>query len=154
MSNESINVMYLDDEQANLVSFRANFRREFNVFTASTTDEANAILAKNEIHIAISDQKMPKTTGVQYFQQMSEVYPDVIRILLTGYTDIDTVIEAINRGQVYRYFAKPMDPDEIGDTIRSAYKFCMANKRNQGTYQKLIDENEQMEFMMRQKLIS
>jgi len=154
MSSQMINVLYLDDEEANLTSFKANFRREFNVFSATKPDEAFAILESHDIQVAISDHKMPNITGVQFFEKLSATHPDIIRILLTGYTDIETVIEAINRGQVYRYFTKPMDPDEIKDTIKSAYQFYLANKSTRETYERLLQENEQLEFMLRQKLIS
>jgi len=154
MLSQKINVLYLDDEEANLTSFKANFRREFNVFGVKTPDAALAVLDNQLIHVAISDHKMPTITGVQFFEKLSLTHPDIIRILLTGYKDIDTVIEAINRGQVYRYFTKPMDPDEIKETINGAYQFYLANKSTRETYRKLLDENEQLEFMLRQKLIS
>lgn len=154
METTRINVLYLDDEQANLVAFNANFRRDFNVITTTDPGEALRIVESQNIHVVISDHKMPQLTGVQFFERLSITHPDIIRILLTGYTDVQTVIEAINQGQVYRYFAKPMDPEEIRDTIRSAYEFFLASKKTRDTYNRLLRENEQLEFMLRQKLLS
>lgn len=124
-----------------------------SVLSTQTPEDAQKIVVENEIHIAISDHKMPSITGVQFFENLSTTHPDIIRILLTGYTDIQSVIEAINKGQVYRYFTKPMDLDEIKETIKSAYQFYLANKQTQETYLRLLSENEQLEFMLRQKLI-
>ncbi|MCB9246646.1 MAG: response regulator [Flavobacteriales bacterium] len=154
MSTERINVLYLDDEPSNLVSFMANFRRDFNVFTTSNPGEALRMVDVQSIHVVICDHKMPQLTGVQFFERLSVTHPDIIRILLTGYTDVQTVIDAINQGQVYRYFAKPMDPEEIRDTIKSAYEFFLASKKARETYTRLLRENEQLEFMLRQKLLN
>lgn len=154
MSTQNINMLYLDDEQSNLVSFKANFRRDFNVMCASTPDEAFKVLESEDIHVVISDHKMPEMTGVQFFERISVTHSDVIRILLTGFTDIETVVEAINRGQVYRYFSKPMDPEEIRDTVISAYQFYQASKETRATYEDILFENEQLEFQLRQRLLS
>ena len=141
MGTQHIHVLYLDDEASNLVSFNANFRRDFNVKCVSTVQEALDYLEEHDVHVVISDHKMPNMTGVQFFERISLSHPDVIRILLTGYTDLDIVVDAINRGQVYRYFSKPMDPEEIRDTVISAYQFYKANKETRATYEKLLLEN-------------
>ena len=96
---KKINVLYIDDEADNLTSFRATFRREFNITTAESADEAVEVLEKEEIHVILSDQRMPKVTGIEFFENIQKVFPDPIRILITGYTDINAVIDAINRGQ-------------------------------------------------------
>ena len=154
LTNTKINVLYLDDELDNLNSFKANFRRDFNIYTAVNSEDAFDIIRKKNIHVAISDHKMPEVTGVDFFEKLVVTNPNIVRILLTGYTDIKTVIEAINRGQVYRYFSKPMNPDEIRSTIFGAYELYLSKISSQENYQKLMDTNEQLEFMLRQKLIS
>jgi response regulator RpfG family c-di-GMP phosphodiesterase len=149
-----INVLYLDDEQQNLQSFNAAFRKHFNVFIASSTAEAEEILEENEIHVAISDHKMPGATGVDFFESLIEKNPDVIRILVTAYTDLDIVIEAINRGQVYRYFTKPWERDEILGTVYGAFKIYKDRQDAARLSEQLKETNEQLEFMLRQRLIS
>ena len=96
---------------------------------------------------------MPGTTGVDFFQTLSMTNPDIIRILITGYSNIEIVIDAINRGQVYRYFSKPMDPAEIKSTIYAAAE-QLTTSSLELKYKKLLEANEQLEFMLRQKMIS
>ena len=108
-----INVLYIDDEPHNLLSFKASFRREFCVFTAESAEEGRKILEKIEIHVILSDQRMPGMSGIEFFESILETFPAPIRILITGYTDINAVIDAINRGQVYKYLTKPWNENDI-----------------------------------------
>ncbi len=114
---EKIKVLYVDDEEQNLVSFRANFRKEYDVYTAISADEALNLLQETHIPIIITDQRMPDTTGVEFLEKTLNLYPDCIRLLITGYADIDNVIEAINRGQVSKYIQKPWDWDKLSIAI-------------------------------------
>src|SRR5689334_20956952 len=107
MLDKRLNVLFIDDEKGNLVSFKAQFRRLYNVFLAPCADDAWPILEQHEIQIVISDHRMPDTTGIEFFEAMLVKHPTPIRILITGYTDLTAVIDAINRGQVYRYLTKP-----------------------------------------------
>ena len=100
-------ILYLDDEQDNLISFKAVFRRHFNVFTAINAAEAFNVLDTNKIDLTISDQRMPELSGVEYLEQVKEKFPGIIRMLLTGYSEIQAVIDAINKGQIYYYATKP-----------------------------------------------
>lgn len=151
---EAINVLYIDDELNNLSGFKANFRRDFNVFTAPSAAEARKIMKDTKMHIIISDQRMPDETGVQFFNSIKEEYPDPIRILLTGYADIEAVIGAINKGQVYRYITKPWDENELKITIKNAYEVFALREENKELMKSLIQSNKQLEFMLRQRLLS
>lgn len=122
MAKKVICILYLDDEEHNLISFKAAFRREYKVFTTTSAGEAVQILNENEIHIVISDQKMPNISGVEFFELIIPDFPDPVRILLTGYADIEAVIDAINKGQVYRYIAKPWNEQELRITVENAYE--------------------------------
>jgi signal transduction histidine kinase len=122
MSTEKISILYLDDEEHNLTSFKAAFRRDFEIFTTTDAGEAVTILNNHEIHIVISDQKMPNLSGVEFFELIIPDFPDPIRILLTGYADIEAVIDAINKGQVYRYIAKPWDEQELRMSLINAHE--------------------------------
>lgn len=108
-----IKVLYLDDEENNLIAFKALFRREFDVFTTTSPQEAVAYLNSNEVPIILSDQKMPELSGVEFFELTLNDFPNAVRILVTGYADIEAVIDAINRGQVYRYVAKPWNENDL-----------------------------------------
>jgi signal transduction histidine kinase len=113
-------VLYLDDEENNLFSFRALFRRDYDIYTTSSAQEAVNILREKEIHVIFSDQKMAEISGVEFFELVRNEFPDPVRILVTGYADIEAVIDAINRGQVYRYITKPWSEQELRICIYNA----------------------------------
>lgn len=116
-----IRVLYLDDEENNLRSFRAAFRRYYTIFTAHTSEEAFRIVKEESPHVIFSDQRMPVTTGVEFFNALRQVFPDPIRILITGFTDVNAIIDAINKGHVYRYITKPWSDAEIRVATENAY---------------------------------
>ncbi len=149
-----INVLYIDDEPHNLVSFRASFRRYFNIYTAESGEEGTKVLANKEVHVILSDQRMPKMTGIEFFESILEIYPNPIRILVTGYTDINAVIDAINRGHVYKYLTKPWYDNDIRNFIETAYEIYRLRKDNEDLTLKLIDANSKLEFLARQNLLS
>ncbi len=151
---EQINVLYVDDEENNLVAFKASFRRYFNIFTAISVDEGQKILAEKEIHILITDQRMPGKLGTDLLAQAVIDFPDQIRILLTGFTDIEALQDAVNRGQIYHYLHKPWIDDKLRTTIEVAYKVYSLRKDQKELNSKLMVTNEQLEFMLRQKLLS
>jgi response regulator RpfG family c-di-GMP phosphodiesterase len=155
METKQINVLYIDDEEHNLLAFKAAFRRLFNVFTASSADEGMQVLAQRpELHVILSDQRMPKMTGIEFFEAILEKHPEPIRILITGYTDINAVIDAINRGQVYKYLSKPWNADDVKNFIEKAYEVYKLRKENADLTDKLIDANGKLEFLARQSLLS
>ncbi|MDI1356566.1 MAG: response regulator [bacterium] len=155
MSEEStIHVLYVDDEENNLLAFKASFRRFFKVYTAISADEGKTILAENEIHVLITDQRMPGTLGTELLAQAVKDYPDQIRILLTGFSDIEAIKDAVNRGQIYHYLQKPWNDEELRQTIENAYQIYHLKKKQQELSKQLLSTNEQLEFMLRQKLLS
>ncbi|HSU49408.1 MAG TPA: response regulator [Segetibacter sp.] len=154
MEERKINVLYIDDEVDNLTSFRATFRRNFNITTADSVDAAMPILEKGETHVILSDQRMPKMTGIEFFEKIQTIFPDPIRILITGYTDINAVIDAINRGQVYKYLSKPWNEDDVKIFVEKAYEVFRLRKENIDLTSKLLDVNKKLEFLARQNLLS
>lgn len=116
----NIKVLYIDDEDNNLKSFRATLRKDFKVFTAIDGEEGLRIASEEEIQVVIADQRMPGMTGTEFFEKMVEINPDPIRILLTGYSDITSVIDAINKGEVYRFIDKPWNIEQIKNSIHNA----------------------------------
>jgi response regulator RpfG family c-di-GMP phosphodiesterase len=150
----NVNILYVDDEPHNLSAFKATYRRLYNVFTAESAEEGRIILDKEEIHIIITDQRMPKMTGVEFLASILEQHPDPIRMILTGYTDIDAVIDAINKGQVYRYIQKPWMEADLKINIEKAYEIYMLRKENRDLTAKLLLANQQLEFLLRQNLLS
>jgi two-component system sensor histidine kinase/response regulator len=122
MLKEKIRILYLDDELNNLSSFKATFREYYNVYTAENPNEARKILFNQKIHIVIADQRMPEETGVSFLQSILGKYNSPVRILMTGYTDLTPAIDAINKGQVFRYITKPWNEKELRTIIEEAYQ--------------------------------
>jgi two-component system, sensor histidine kinase and response regulator len=120
MSESKIHVLYIDDEDNNLKSFRASLRKDFKIFTAINGEEGLKIAQEEEVHVVIADQRMPGMTGTEFFEQLVKFNPDPIRILLTGYSDIASVIDAINKGEVYRFIDKPWNIEQIKNSIKNA----------------------------------
>jgi response regulator RpfG family c-di-GMP phosphodiesterase len=150
---KSINILYVDDEVINLKAFQANYRRVFNVFIARTAKEGEEVLDSNDIHVVLSDQRMPEITGVEFFENIKDKHPDTIRILITAFSNIQAVIDAINKGNVYRYVTKPWDKDELQRVIQNAFEVYVLREENKILTESLIQANKQLEFMLRQKLL-
>lgn len=150
---EKITVLYLDDEEDALTSFKALYRFDFKVFITSSHIEAKKIIEDNEIHVIISDQRMPEKTGTEFLEEILELYPDPIRILLTGYSDIDAVINAINYGQIYRYMSKPFEMVSMKQMIENAAEVYFLRKDKERLLKEIARANEQLEFMLRQKTL-
>jgi DNA-binding NtrC family response regulator len=113
-------ILLVDDEPEILYSLKGLLRREFELHTAESGSEALEILKHHVIHVIMTDQRMPEMTGVQLMCQVKNAYPEAIRIVFTGYADIKAVIEAINKGGLYRYITKPWDPDELIEMLHEA----------------------------------
>ena len=122
MNKDKIRVLYIDDEVNNLHSFKALFRKDYDILIADSAEEGTKLLAEEQVHVIICDQRMPGMTGVEFFESILVKYPHPIRILLTGYTDIQAVVEAINRGQIYRFIDKPWDQQVLSVAIQNAFE--------------------------------
>lgn len=153
-SDVAINVLYIDDEVHNLNSFKAGFRRLFNVFTAESAIEGRKVLEAEDIHVIITDQRMPVMTGIEFLESIIPHFPDPIRILLTGYADINAVIDAINKGRVYKYIQKPWMDEDLRINIEKAYEIYALRKENRELTEQLLLANKQLEFLLRQNLLS
>ncbi|MGZ3764584.1 MAG: response regulator [Mucilaginibacter sp.] len=154
MSTNKITILYVDDEENNLFSFKAVFRFKYQVLTALSGDEALEILANKQVHIIITDQRMPEMTGVEFLEEVLKKYPEPIRVLLTGYADMGAVVDAVNKGKIFHYLAKPWNEEELDLTIRKAYEKYTVTAELKEMNVKLEGSNEQLEFLLRQKLLS
>ncbi len=113
-------LLFVDDEKRVLSSMRAMFRRNYHVFIADNGQAALEILDRERIDVVISDQRMPKMTGVELLCSVKERAPSVMRILLTGYADLEAIEASINDGEVFRYLMKPCPPDDLKKAIAMA----------------------------------
>ena len=151
---DKISVLYVDDEMNNLISFKAVFRIKYNVLTAISGEEATKVLKDNTVNIIITDQRMPQMTGVEFLESILDEYPDPVRILLTGYADMNAVVDAVNKGKIFHYLTKPWNEEELDLTINRAYEVYRQKIDEKEMTHKLTLSNDQLEFLLRQKLLS
>jgi len=154
MPPNKISILYVDDEENNLFSFKATFRIKYQVYTAISGEEALKILGSKEVQIIITDQRMPEMTGVQFLEKVLQKYPDPMRILLTGYADMGAVVDAVNKGKIFHYLAKPWNEEELTLTIERAYEKYVEKMALTEMNEKLAVSNDQLEFLLRQRLLS
>jgi Nif-specific regulatory protein len=125
-------ILVVDDEQDNLDAFRFNFRKTFDIVTATSGAEALQILDGKQVAVVVTDQRMPKMTGVELLREVRARSPETVGIILTAFTDVDVLIEAINLGQVYRYITKPWDAKDVRGVLQYAierYSLLVENKK-------------------------
>jgi signal transduction histidine kinase len=120
MSNKRYNILYVDDEENNLVVFKNAFFRDYNVHTALSAEEGLAIIDQYLIHLIVTDQKMPGMTGVEFLEVVVKSHPETMRMILTAYSDIDFIMRAVNKCGIYRYILKPWDTRELKIIIDKA----------------------------------
>ncbi|EOR92882.1 Two-component response regulator [Arcticibacter svalbardensis MN12-7] len=153
MPDKKIKILYVDDEENNLFSFKAVFRIKYKVLIANSGDEALKLMRSNQVHIIITDQRMPNMTGVEFLEKVIEEFPDPIRILLTGYADMAAVVDAVNKGKIFHYLSKPWNEEELDMTIKRAYEVYKEHEEVKIMNEKLATSNDQLEFILRQKLL-
>lgn len=125
-------ILFVDDEENILSALVRLFRKEdYEIFTAATAMEGLKILEERDISIVISDYRMPGMTGVDFFVRAREISPDTVRIMLTGYTDLESAVAAINKGEVYRFLSKPWNDGELKLIVRQSleYRALLLNNR-------------------------
>ncbi len=145
MPKHDFNILYVDDESQNLISFKATFRRDYKVFTANSAEEGLELMRNEKIHLIITDQRMPKMTGVQFLEEILPKYPDAIRMVLTGFSDVEAIIDAINNGRVFRYITKPWDENELRMTIENARHMYTLQQKNKTLISELHYKVEEQE---------
>lgn len=113
-------LLLVDDEPEILFSLKGLLRREFDLYTAESGEEALEILRQHSIHVIMTDQRMPEMSGIELMGRVKTEFPDAVRMVFTGYADIKSVVDAINKGGLFRYITKPWDPDELIDLLHQA----------------------------------
>lgn len=126
-------ILFVDDEENILSSLVRLFRKEeYDLLTATSGADGLKIMESREISLVISDHRMPGMTGVDFLARVKDISPDTIRIMLTGYADLEAAISAINKGEVYRFISKPWNDDELKLTVRQSldYRDLVLKNRN------------------------
>lgn len=121
-------VLYIDDDLIMLENFKLLFKNYFEIIITDCVNKARKIIEEDEIQIIICDQRMKETSGVEFFTEIIKEHPNPIRILLTAFTDVDVVIDAINYGHIYQYIRKPYVFDEMKAILNSASKLYHLRK--------------------------
>lgn len=124
----SYKIMIVDDEPANLRLLERLFQQEHTVITGSSGMEALYLLEQHDVALMITDQRMPGMSGIELLKRTAALRPHMVRIILTGYTDVGALVEAINCGQVYKYVTKPWNNEELRLTVNRALEHYETNK--------------------------
>jgi len=159
MTENPHTVLCVDDEKNILHSLKRLLRKEgYRLLTCSSGREGLRVLAENPVHLVICDQRMPEMSGIEFLSRVRGEYPDVIRICLTGYTDVDSITESINQGHIYKFFLKPWNDQNLKLEIRQAleqYDLIMANRQLHETVLKQNRElqavNENLESLVKER---
>lgn len=150
LTPSNLTLLVVDDEPDILSAIGRLFRRRYHVLTAQSTQEAEEIIAREPVQVILCDQRLPKKTGVEFFSEIRHQYPDIVRVLFTGYTNIDSVIDAINEGAVYRYISKPWNPAELKLFIDQAFEQYTNRYERQQLMLQLRQSNETLDQMNQQ----
>lgn len=138
-------LLVIDDEPDILDAIQRLFRKRYHVLTAQSVNEARQIIASQTIQVVLADQRMPRSTGIELFKELHTTHPDIVRVLFTGYTNIDDVIDAINEGHVYRYISKPWKPSELKLFIDQAFEHYNQRREREQLNEQLQRANAQLE---------
>ena len=147
MTTTKYNILYVDDEIDNLDVFESTFFKDYNLFLAISADRGFDILEKENIHLIISDQRMPGLTGVEFLERVAAKYPDPLRMILTGFSHMETVIEAINKGKIYHYLTKPWDKKSFQEIINKALEVVRLKQENNLLLLTLQVSNKKLEAL-------
>jgi len=144
-------MLLVDDEPNIVAALKRLFRRDgHHILTANSGAEGLEILAKNKVDLIVSDQRMPGMTGVEFLRAAKASHPETIRIVLSGYTELQSVTDAINEGAVYRFLTKPWDDEQLREHIRKAFEYKELQEENQQLSIRIRSTNQQLVAANRQ----
>ena len=124
-------ILVVDDEQRSLESITRILGDRFDVHTADNTDQALEVLRQQWIQVLLCDQRMPGMSGVEFAEKIRDEYPDIVRIIISGYTEAGDIIDAVNKGGIYQYITKPWHPDELILKLNNAVKLFKLQRENE-----------------------
>jgi len=148
MQERQGNLLFIDDEPEMLKSLKRQFRKNYNVYLANSADEGYRLMKEQDIQVVISDQRMPKMTGTEFFKKIKAEFPDTMRLILTAYADVNAVIVAVNDGNVFHYLTKPWDPINLEIVIDKAFQQYWLTYNNK----KLMTELQETNAILQQQI--
>ncbi|MFT5720638.1 MAG: response regulator RpfG family c-di-GMP phosphodiesterase [Motiliproteus sp.] len=139
-------LLLVDDEENILRSLQRLFRGDgYRILTATGGAQGLEVLKQEKVGVIISDHRMPGMTGTDFLQQVKELYPDTVRIILSGYTDLESVTDSINRGAIYKFLTKPWEDDLLSQNVREAFRISELNAENLYLTEALRRANQELE---------
>jgi two-component system response regulator HupR/HoxA len=145
VTNKKYDLLLVDDELANLQKLQRTFMGQYGVHLAQSGEEALHILHTAPIDAIITDQKMPNMTGIEFLELSQKDYPNLVRIVLTGFTEVGDLIAAINTGKVHKYITKPWAPDDLRLTVQDALEKMELLRENERLATELQSANERLQ---------
>jgi response regulator RpfG family c-di-GMP phosphodiesterase len=143
MNKTSHTVLCVDDEPNILSSLRRLFRKEpYRLLTADSAAQGLRLLASRQVQLVICDQRMPDMSGIRFLNQVKASYPDIIPIILSGFTDVDAITESINKGHIYKFFLKPWNDRDLKIEIRKALEHFDLVQANRALNRQVVEQNE------------
>jgi two-component system response regulator HupR/HoxA len=139
-----LTVLVVDDEPRSLETLRRTLEEDFTVYTAQSAEDGEAIMAREFVHIVLSDQRMPGTQGVEFLRRVRSQWPDTVRLILSGYTDAEDIIAGINQAGIWQYLLKPWHPEQLLLTLKSAADLWRLQQENQRLSLDLRDSPEML----------
>ena len=141
-------ILIVDDEENILRSLKRLLLMDgYRVLTAMSCDEGYKILTKNDVQLIISDQKMPKSSGTEFLAKVKEKYPDIIRTILSGYTDVNTITESVNKGHIYKFFFKPWSDNGLRLEIKQCLEQYELINKNRELNDIVVKKNRELKLM-------
>jgi len=142
-------ILFVDDEVNALSAFKRLFfiDNDIEVYTAKTGTEALKILGCNEIDLVVSDMRMPQLSGNDFLKYIKDKYPNIMRIMLTAYADVPTTLDAINKGEVYRFLTKPWNDEELKMTVQNALAYLELKRRNEELSKVIWNKNRELSVL-------
>jgi signal transduction histidine kinase len=137
--------LVVDDEPDIRDAIQRMFRQNYRVLTAESASGALELVESEPVQVVMTDQRMPEMTGIEFLAQLRDEYPHIVRVLFTGYSDIDNVIDAINEGHVYRYISKPWKPAELKLFVEQAFEYYESERERDRLVEQLQETNQQLE---------
>lgn len=145
-------ILVVDDEESILSSLKRLFRRDgYRILTANSGVQGLAMLAGNAVDVVISDQRMPNMTGVEFLRQVKQLYPETVRIVLSGYTELNSITEAINEGAIYKFLTKPWDDEQLRLNVQEAFQYKALGDENRRLAIELGNANQRLQQLLEEK---
>ena len=145
MMDYKYTILCVDDEENILNAIKRVLRGDnYRIITTTSSINGLKLLEENEVHLVISDQRMPEMSGTEFLATVKDRFPDVVRIILSGYTDVDAITEAINKGRIYKLLLKPWNDQTLKLEIKQALDYYELQRANKSLHQKILEQNNEL----------